>query len=152
MQYAGSSQEQGVNSSIDCPCHYPCNPTVLLSQPAAAPKVPECAPAATVAAVQRKCTTYTLVELMMNHCSFPAPHCAHPPSPPPPAPPPPNTQAQEGAQQVLLFHQQQAEAWGLLSDSINTYVDSVRDLAEQMAVDGKQQGYYLFIYHFYICI
>lgn len=84
MQYAGSSQEKGVNSSIDCPCHYPCNPTVLLSQPAAAPKVPECAPAATVAAVQRKCTTYTLVELMLNHCSFPAPHCAHTPSPLPP--------------------------------------------------------------------
>jgi hypothetical protein len=38
---------------------------------------------------------------------------------------------------VLLFHQQQAAQWSLLSDSIESYLDSVRELAEKMAVDGE---------------
>jgi hypothetical protein len=38
---------------------------------------------------------------------------------------------------VVLFHQQQAEQWGALSDTINDYLESVRELAEQMAVNGK---------------
>lgn len=49
------------------------------------------------------------------------------------------SQAHEGAQQVLLFHQQQAAQWSELTDSIDAYVDSVRELAEKMAVDGEQR-------------
>lgn len=45
------------------------------------------------------------------------------------------TEAHEGAQQVLLFHQQQASQWSALAGSIDAYMESVRDLAERMAVD-----------------
>jgi hypothetical protein len=39
---------------------------------------------------------------------------------------------------VLLFHQQQAAQWSLLCDSIDSYLDAVRELAEKMAVDGEE--------------
>lgn len=63
-----------------------------------------------------------------------------PPLHTPPSCPSAPLQAQEGAAQVLLFHQQQAAQWSLLSDSIESYLDSVRELAEKMAVDGEGGG------------
>jgi len=48
-------------------------------------------------------------------------------------------QAHEGAQRIALFHEQQQQQWAQLSDTINSYVESVRDLAEKMAVNGERQ-------------
>lgn len=41
---------------------------------------------------------------------------------------------------MLLFHQQQAAQWSEVTDSIDAYLNSVRELAEKMAVDGEQWG------------
>lgn len=38
---------------------------------------------------------------------------------------------------MVLFHQQQAAQWGALSETIDAYLESVRELAEQMAVNGE---------------
>lgn len=42
---------------------------------------------------------------------------------------------------MLLFHQQQAGQWSALAESIDTYMESVRELAERMAVDGEGGGF-----------
>jgi hypothetical protein len=48
-------------------------------------------------------------------------------------------QVQEEGHRVALFHRQQEEHWAALAGSIDSYVDSVKELAEHMAVAGERR-------------
>jgi hypothetical protein len=47
-------------------------------------------------------------------------------------------QVKEEAAKTRVFHEEQHRQWAVISDNIDTYVDSVRVLAETMAVNGEQ--------------
>lgn len=47
-------------------------------------------------------------------------------------------QVKEEAAKTRVFHEEQHRQWAVISHSIDTYVDSVRALAETMAVHGEQ--------------
>jgi hypothetical protein len=47
-------------------------------------------------------------------------------------------QVKEEAAKTRVFHEEQHRQWAVISDSIDTYVDSVKALAESMAVNGEQ--------------
>jgi hypothetical protein len=49
-------------------------------------------------------------------------------------------QVKEEAAKTRVFHEEQHRQWAVISDNIDTYVDSVKALAETMAVNGEQSG------------
>lgn len=47
------------------------------------------------------------------------------------------SEVQQEAHKVVAFHQQQCGVWAGLAGAVDAYVDSVRELAERMALAGE---------------